>query len=254
MLNWVSLLEKFRLKSQPLVLVTVAQTKGSVPREIGAKMIVLSDKSIYGTIGGGHLEELAIQEAIECIQIGATKTVQYPLAAKAGQCCGGSVELLFEVLNNGPRLYIFGAGHVGRALCRTLEGTPFSVYVIDEREDWVMSPKIPDEVIRYHGDWSDFIEKAYWDERHVYVVIMTHRHDLDQVIVEKIISKQAAFIGMIGSESKWQRFMERFRHKGLDEKKFSKVKCPVGVSLGGKAPQEIAISIAAELLRTHHGK
>src|SRR5438874_1277930 len=113
MWNWVSQLEKFRAAAQPLVLATVTHVTGSAPREVGAKMIVLPDGKIHGTIGGGHLEQLVIGDSLKSLEEGCSKTLRYPLGAKAGQCCGGIVDVLLEVLNHGPRLYLFGAGHVG---------------------------------------------------------------------------------------------------------------------------------------------
>ena len=215
-------------------------------------MIVLEDGEFHGTIGGGHLEELAIQDAKACLAANTSKTIRYPLGAKTGQCCGGIVELLMEVLNNGPRLYLFGAGHVGRALCRTLEGTPFTVHLIDDREDWLMSDEIPQAVVRHLGDWSEPLDELLWEEKKTFVAIMTHRHDRDQEIVKDIVDRKAAYIGLIGSRRKWESFKQRLTERGLTEEKLSRVKCPVGLFLGGKAPNEIAISIAAELLQTYY--
>ena len=256
MWNWIHQLEQFRIQVQPLVLVTITQCTGSTPRKTGTKMIVLPDGKIHGTIGGGHLEQLAIQDAMICIQKNESKTLRYPLGAKTGQCCGGTVELLFEVLNCGPRLYLFGAGHVGQALCRTLVGTPFSIFLIDERKEWLMSEQIPSEVIRCPGDWEVFIDEALWNEKNAFVAVMTHRHDLDQEIISKIIPKSAqkkvAFIGLIGSESKWARFQQRLRARGFSEEDLAQVHCPIGLSTGGSAPQEIAVSISAQLLKIYY--
>src|SRR6185312_16048301 len=127
MWNWVPVLEQYRKQGVPLALVTVTQCTGSTPRETGAKMIVRANGAFNGTIGGGHLEEIAIKDALACISANESRTHRYPLGAKTGQCCGGVVELLIEVMNAGPHLYLFGAGHVGQAVCRTMIGTPFTV-------------------------------------------------------------------------------------------------------------------------------
>ena len=263
MWNWVELLELFRKQGRPLALVTVTQCTGSTPRETGAKMIVLGggepSGTFHGTIGGGHLEELAIKDALQCIVSSESRTIRYPLGAKTGQCCGGVVELLIEVMNTGPHLYLFGAGHVGQALCRTMVGTPFTVHAIDERAEWVMSERIPAEVIRHHEEWDDFARDAVWDPEKTYVAIMTHRHDLDQDIVEYLCrepadSKRVRYAGLIGSLSKWARFRQRLSQKGVTEERLARIKCPIGVDVGGKSPQEVAVSVAAELLKTHYGK
>ncbi len=95
---------------------------------------------------------------------------------------------------------------------------------------------------------------ARWDEATTYVAIMTHRHDLDQEIVARVVDRPARYIGLIGSQTKWNRFRDRLLARGMPEAKLSRVKCPIGIDVGGKAPQEVAISIAAELLKTHHGR
>jgi xanthine dehydrogenase accessory factor len=254
MWNWVPLLEQLRKQGQSLALVTVTQCTGSTPRETGAKMIVLPDGKFHGTIGGGHLEELAIQDALKAISTNASSTIRYPLGAKTGQCCGGVVELLIEVMNSGPHLYLFGAGHVGQAVSRTFVGTPFSVHLIDEREEWVMSNQVPAEVIRHHAEWDDFTRDAIWDPEKTYVAVMTHRHDLDQDIIEFMVQKNIRYLGLIGSKSKWERFQQRLTQRGVTREALARVTCPIGLDVGGKAPQEIAISVAAELLKIHYAK
>jgi xanthine dehydrogenase accessory factor len=254
MWNWVQLLEQYRKQGQSLALVTVTQCTGSTPRETGAKMIVLPSGKFHGTIGGGHLEELALKDAVKAISENTSSTIRYPLGAKTGQCCGGVVELLIEAMNAGPHLYLFGAGHVGQAVCRTFVGTPFNVHVIDEREEWVMSELLPAEVIRHHVEWDDFARDAVWDPEKTYVAVMTHRHDLDQDIIEFMVQKNIRHLGLIGSRSKWERFQQRLTQRGVSSEALARVKCPIGIDIGGKAPQEIAVSIAAEFLQIHYGK
>src|SRR6185312_14531556 len=110
-------------------------------------------------------------DARQCIEQNLSQTIKYPLGAKTGQCCGGVVELLIEVMNAGPHLYLFGAGHVGQAVCKTLVGTPFTVHAIDEREEWVLSKQIPDEIVRHHCSWEDFVDEAVWNPEKTYVAI-----------------------------------------------------------------------------------
>jgi xanthine dehydrogenase accessory factor len=215
-------------------------------------MIVRRDGSFFGTIGGGHLEKLAIADAVKTIDEGGTRTLRFPLGAKAGQCCGGVVDAFVEVVGTGPRLYLFGAGHVGQAVCRTLVGTPFEVHVIDEREDWLAD--LPREAQRHTEPWDEVVRTARWDAERTYVAIMTHRHDTDQEIVAAVVDRPAKYIGLIGSKTKWARFKERLGARGFGEEKLARVKCPIGLDVGGKSPQEVAVSVCAELLRVHHGR
>jgi xanthine dehydrogenase accessory factor len=254
MWNWISALEKFRLAGQPLVLVTVTRCTGSTPRDTGAKMIVLPDGRICGTIGGGHLEQLAIQDAIACLQAQRSETRRYPLGARVGQCCGGIVELLMEVMHAGPRLYLFGGGHVGQAVCRTLAGTAFEVHLVEERQEWASPAVLPPEVITHTDGWELFAEQATWDAERTFVAIMTHQHDLDQQILQVVLARPSAYVGLIGSDAKWARFRQRLLARGVTAASLDRVRCPIGVGVGGKAPQEIAISVGAELLRAHYGE
>ena len=220
--NWIAMLAQYQSQGRPLALVTVTQCTGSTPRDTGAKMIVLKDGEFHGTIGGGHLEELAIRDARACIEANTSKTIRYPLGARTGQCCGGIVELLMEVLNNGPRLFLFGAGHVGRALCRALVGTPFTVHLIDERGlvDVGGDPRgsrAPSGGMA--GDFDDTLGVLPWEEKKTFVAIMTHRHDLDQEIVKHMVDKKTAYIGLIGSQRKWESFKQRLTERGTSEEK-----------------------------------
>jgi xanthine dehydrogenase accessory factor len=253
MWDWIKEIETCRNEGREAALVTVCENTGSTPREVGAKMLVFPDGSFRGTIGGGNLEALAIQDGQKAIKENKSQKIRYPLGAKTGQCCGGIVELLFEVLNTQPKLYLFGAGHVGQAVCRTLAETPFSVHVIDEREEWVQSERLPKEIIRHCCEWQNFVEEASWDDKNTYVAIMTHRHDTDQEIVEALVHKPTRYLGLIGSQSKWKRFQQRLHARGVSEALLNKVQCPLGVPLGGKSPQEIAISLSAQLLQIFHG-
>jgi xanthine dehydrogenase accessory factor len=254
MWDWVHKLDELRQGGRPAAVITVIGCAGSTPCTVGAKMIALEGGDFHGTIGGGHLEKLALADAAACLASSESKTFRYPLGAKVGQCCGGVVDTFVEVVGAGPRLYLFGVGHVGRAVCRVLDGTPFHVHAIDERDEWLRSSELPRGVTRHGEAWDDFVKSARWDAENTYVAIMTHRHDTDQDIVADVIQRPAKYIGLIGSQTKWNRFRERLGARGVTAEKLARVKCPIGVDIGGKAPQEVAVSVAAELLKTLHGR
>ncbi|MFO0677358.1 MAG: xanthine dehydrogenase accessory protein XdhC [Polyangiaceae bacterium] len=236
----------------PAALVTVTKVEGSVPREVGAKMVVRPGRLFDGTIGGGHLEELVLAEAEACIAEGASKTLRYPLGPSAGQCCGGVVELFVDVLHTGPSLILFGAGHVGQAVMRVMVGTAFRVHVVDDRSEWLDAPEVPKAVVRHHGPWDEMVDELTWDAKRTHVAVMTHRHDVDQAIVEHVLRRPHAYLGLIGSRTKWAKFRARLGEKGVTKEALDSVKCPIGLDVGGKAPAEVAVSVAAELLRLHH--
>jgi len=249
---WLRKLGELDEQGTPAALVTVVRCTGSTPAAPGAKMVVLSDGTFVGTVGGGHLEQLVIRDAVACLAAGEGKTFRYPLGAAAGQCCGGVVETFVDVLGTGPQLYLFGAGHVAQALCRVLAGTPFVVHAVDERDDWM--GVLPDGVRRHAVPWDVFAREAAWSAERTYVAIMTHRHDVDEAIVADVVARPARYLGLIGSTTKWRRFRDRLEARGVAPAALDRVRCPIGLDIGGKTPAEVAVSIAAELLGAHHGR
>lgn len=244
--DWIAKCVDLAATRAPYVLVTVIGIKGSTPRAPGAKMIVAGDGAFFGTIGGGQLEQLLIEDARKILGEAVARPRSYPLCFRTGQCCGGAVEAFFEIMNVGPTLYLFGAGHVGQSLCETLAGTPFDVTVIDPRPEW--TDRLPPGVRRCGGDWREFVASAVWNQDLTYVAVMTHDHALDLAVVADVIKRPARFIGLIGSQTKWERFRQRLAAEGADADLVARVHCPIGVALLGKAPREVAISTAAQLL------
>ena len=252
MWDWISKLDELRRSDQLAVLVTVTKSTGSTPRKQGAKMIVLPDGTFHGTIGGGTVEQLVLDEAQICFEQMQSGSTEVPLQQKGEfPACGGTMEMYMEIVNHNPSLYIFGAGHIGQALCQVLEGTPFRIHLIDDRDEWINAPGIPASTICHNVHYSDFIEKANWCDKQSFVTIVTFSGAIDQQILEETLPHPTRYIGMIGSKTKWGRVKKNLEEKGLD---LSQVKCPIGHDNGGGSPQEIAISIASQLLYTYYGR
>jgi xanthine dehydrogenase accessory factor len=250
--DWIGKLDELRRRNQLAVLVTVTKSAGSTPRKHGARMIVLPDGKFFGTIGGGNAEQYALDEAMKCLSKVQSASLEVPLK-QVGEfpACGGTMEMYMEVVNYNPTLYLFGAGHIGQALCRVLADTPFRIHLIDEREEWINAPALPAGVMRHQRHYSDFIRQANWCEKRSFVTIVTFNGALDQQILEEVLPHPARFVGMIGSKGKWARVQKNLEETGLD---LSRVRCPVGHDNGGNSPQEIAISIASQLLSTYYGR
>ena len=252
MWDWIGKLEELRRRDQLAVLVTVIKSTGSTPRKQGAKMIVLPDGTFFGTVGGGVPEYYALEDARTCLEQLKGATSNIPLRQRGEfPACGGTMELYLELVNDNPTLYLFGAGHIGQSLCRVLEDTPFRIHLIDEREEWINAPALPGSVIRHHSHWSEFIRKAAWCDKRTFVTVVTFSGSVDQQVLEEVLPHPARFVGMIGSKSKWAGVQKNLEGKGLD---LSRVRCPVGHNNGGNSPQEIAISIASQLLATYYGR
>jgi xanthine dehydrogenase accessory factor len=252
--DWLKEASRLDAAGVPFALVTVVESKGSTPRAAGAKLIVTAQGDWYGTIGGGQLERLVLDDARKALDAAISAPRRYPLCLRTGQCCGGAVEVMIELMGLGPLLYLFGAGHVGQALACTLTGTPFAVHVIDERAEWLEHPGLPIGVRRHAEPWRAFMEQAPWSRERVYAAVMTHDHQLDLEIVEALLAKPTRFLGLIGSATKWERFQRRLLAMGVNAHDLTRVHCPIGKPLGGKAPHEIAIAVAADLLERHYAQ
>jgi xanthine dehydrogenase accessory factor len=252
MWDWIAKAHELNATGATFALVTVTGIKGSAPRGAGAKMIVLPDGTFFGSVGGGALEAEVLGDAARCLEEAQAAPRRYPLCFRTGQCCGGAADVYIEVVGLGPRLYVFGAGHVAQSLCQTLVGTPYRVHVVDQRGEWLAHPDLPASVTRHGGDWRAFVETAEWEAERTYALVMTHDHQLDLDIVADLAARPARFIGLIGSRAKWERFQRMLPQMGRSAADVARITCPIGLGFWGKAPREIAISVGAQLLQMHH--
>lgn len=230
----------------PFVLVTVTATQGSSPRDAGAKMLWLPDGTLVGSIGGGELEHLALDTARGCLASGGACVERFVLGADADQCCGGTVELLFEPFAAKHQIVIFGAGHVALALVRCLEQSAAQLVVVDERSAW-NSPERFDRARRIMSI-DEGLQCVRAHNGSTLAIVMTHQHDLDFEIVRQLLADPPAFVGLIGSRSKRACFVTRLTAAGIDGQRIALVRCPIGLGNMGKAPGLVAVSIAGELL------
>ncbi len=251
--NWIELLLDFKSKKEHVALVTVTKILGSAPCKITSKMIVTKDKNIFGTIGGGKLEFQVIDEAINAINEHKIKEFSYTLGPEFEQCCGGKVELIIEPMNQTPELYICGAGHIGIELCNILEDTPFNIHLLDIRENWESTFKINKSINFSNIEFDLYKQHINWGPN-CYIVIMTHDHKLDFEITALSLHSETTYIGLIGSKTKKNKFNNLLKNELNFEAGISPVHCPIGLDLGGNTPKEIAISVAAELLKDYYAK
>ena len=255
------------LEQAPAVLVHVLQSKGSVPREQGTWMAVFAHE-LVGTIGGGHLEHQAVGMARDALQNPAMQLPEnqrIALGPSLGQCCGGALVLGFERVSakdiarlkaqlalHGRPLALFGGGHVGQALVKILADLPFQLWWIDSRDE-VFPANTPSHVVCEH---SSPVQAAVGDLRpgtSVLIMSFSHAEDLD--VVAACLARQRErqdlpFIGLIGSATKWATFKHRLEAKGFGPDDFAHVTTPIGLpGIHGKSPPEIAVSVAAQLLK-----
>ncbi|WP_111493370.1 xanthine dehydrogenase accessory protein XdhC [Marinobacter bohaiensis] len=248
-LNWYEAVADCERRGEPYVLVTVLGVTGSVPREPASKMVVTGEQS-HDTIGGGHLEYRIIASARERLAARdyTYEMAHFPLGASLGQCCGGSVAVLMEGHAGGDgRLLVFGAGHVAKSLITIMGELPWQITWVDNRAD-SFPDELPVNVRRHHTDDPVGDAAALADGAHV--VILTHNHQLDFDLCRTLLDAgNAASIGLIGSDTKAERFRQRLAHRGYSDAQIDSIRCPVGRrDVPGKRPMEVAVSISAELL------
>jgi xanthine dehydrogenase accessory factor len=249
--RWWNAMHTFLANGRPFCLITVVASKGSVPRHPGARMLVDVSGTSWGTIGGGRLEMLAMQKVPEVLKRGEILPLSLALGPQLGQCCGGKVDLMLEPLNVHPMLFIVGAGHVGQALASILATTSFQVCLIDERPGWLESLLLAPTLTGQPWQAIDFSPDSGTLSR-CYVVIMSHSHELDSRWLERCLPLPLAFLGMIGSHSKWKSIRKRLEIKGYNSTQLDRVVCPVGRRWPADSPQEIALSIACSLLDAYY--
>ncbi len=235
-------------RGQKAALVTVIGVAGSTPRSGGSRMLVHSDGSIVGTVGGGAFEHRVIQQAIDAIRDGIPRRFAVHLTHDLGMCCGGAMETYIEPLETQTDLIIYGAGHVGRATAWAASTAGFRCTVVDERDEFLQEDDFPESATLIAGDPVPSLDGMPWGPT-AYHLIVTHDHSLDQRLVESILPRQSGWIGMIGSRAKVAKFFIRMRASGMNEKLFTKLSAPVGLDIGAETPEEIAISIVAEIIR-----
>ena len=255
-----------RWEGSDAVLVTVRETRGSVPRETGAWMLVGRDQ-VLGTIGGGHLEFEAIAAARRRLLGVATERVRsWSLGPSLGQCCGGVMQLAFEDvaakdlpavaarLDAAGRvpLALFGGGHVGKALVNVLAPLPFTITWIDSRDE-IFPEHVPPNVQCEHSDPVQAAVAELAPGSRVLVMSFSHAEDLDIVAacLKRLRERDdLPYVGLIGSRTKWATFRHRLEQRGFTPGELARVTCPIGVpGITGKQPEVIAVAVAAQLLQ-----
>ncbi|MEI7500867.1 MAG: XdhC/CoxI family protein [Bacteroidota bacterium] len=237
----------------PAALCIVIETKGSTPRKTGAKMIVFTDGSIYGSIGGGSVENEVAQMAVKLINSGKPAKVSFNLDKDLGMHCGGKMEVYIEPLHPKNKLFIFGAGHIGKSLATFAREMEFSVTLFDPRED-IFKDAIFSGFNIFNKDYFKAIDEAVFDEN-TFIVIVTPKHISDEEILAMVARKQHAYLGMIGSARKVDLLKKRFLEENiLTYEELQKIDMPIGIKFKAETPQEIAISILAKLIDVRNSR
>jgi xanthine dehydrogenase accessory factor len=211
-------------------------------------MLVYSDGSIVGTVGGGEFEYRVIAEAQQSIASAVPRRYAVHLTRDLGMCCGGAMEAYIEPLQLQDQLVIYGAGHVGTATARLAHSLGLAITVVDDRDQWLESSRFPEGTVLREAEPRKVLDDLPWGDG-AYHLIVTHSHQLDQDLLETILPRSMTWLGMIGSRAKVARFFTRLEAAGTDPALFRKLSAPVGLDIGAETPEEIAVSIMAEIVR-----
>ncbi len=244
-------------RGESAALVTIVATRGSTPQRIGAKMLVFADGRIVGTIGGGCYENDAFWKARDAIASRTPQLVHYELsddfAAETGLICGGQMDVYIEPIEPSPELYIVGAGHVGYHLGRLAHEVGFRVHVVDDREKFANAERFPTAVEIVVDDIPAWVSRTNLPA-HAYAVIVTRGHTNDLEALRALATRELRYLGLIGSRAKVSRIYEQLVEDKMPAESLQHVHAPIGLDIGAVTPQEIAISILAELIAVKHGK
>ncbi|MCJ7694461.1 MAG: XdhC family protein [Anaerolineaceae bacterium] len=245
------LINKAIKEHKNLVLCTVVETNGSVPRHAGSKMVVFDGGSREGTVGGGEVEERAIQEAKKALIDGQPRLVDYSLISSDKELdglCGGNVKIYIEPIVQAPKLIIYGAGHVGSALARLAKWLSFNVIVSDDRSDLCDDTLIPDAdefLPLMMADTPDHVKI----DSNTFIAVVTRGADVDIQGLPRLLESEAAYIGVMGSKRRWEFTRKGLIDAGVTEDKIARIKSPIGLSILAETPDEIAVSIMAEIIK-----
>jgi len=228
----------------------ITQTNGSTPRKIGSKMIVYSDNSVFGSIGGGEIEHFVVQKSQEILKTQQAQSFSFALKTDFEMACGGNVDVYIEPINIAKQLIIFGGGHISKALVKIAKEFDFSIIVIDERENIFESWEKLENVNLINEHHEVAIPNLTFDSNTL-ICVITHTHTHDKALAGICGTKEKAYLGVIASKTKSAKFAKELVEEGtLTQEQVGQIDMPMGFAMSCETPEEIAISILAKLIDT----
>lgn len=246
----LDLLRKAVAEGKPVALCTIVNTRGAVPRHAGTKMIVFGDGRTEGTVGGGEVENLVQKEALAAVKDGKTRFLKYDLIdVEKGDpgLCGGSLSIFIEPYLHPATVVVVGAGHVGKAVAHLAGWLGFRVVISDDRFDLCTPEKTPGGDI-YLPLAMGKIPEEFTVDSQTYFVLVTRGVDVDVAGLPSLLKTDAPYIGLIGSKRRWSHTREKLQEIGISEEEISRIKSPIGMDINAETPEEIAVSIMAEII------
>lgn len=236
-------------------LVIVIHSRGSVPRHERSKMLVFADRSTEGTIGGGEMESLVIEEALAALGDGRTRLLHYnfndPGEGDPG-VCGGEIDVYVEPIQPKPTLIVYGVGHVGKTVAYLGNWAGFRVIVADDREEFAKKENTQGAAEILHCQMSELADRVEIDQN-TYLILTTRDVSLDVEGLPSLLESPAAYIGVIGSRRRWETTATLLGKEGLSKDRIDRVSSPIGLEINAETPEEIAVSILSELIMLRRG-
>jgi len=246
---------ELRAARTPFVVATVIGTRGASPRKAGAKMLVAADGSLFGTVGGGMVEVKVVERARSLLEDPAVERFEWDLASEdaGGMVCGGRMEFLLEPFQVLPQAFVFGAGHVGEALCPVLTRLGFAVTVVDDREELLVPERLPNVKLAVGNPAQ--LATSLDIPRSGFCVIVNRTHKYDMDVLRALLRREPlpTYVGLMASRKKRREVLDALKAEGIPEERLKEVHSPVGLPIGAETPAELAISIAAEMIAVLRG-
>lgn len=243
-------LSELEKNNESAALCTVVKSEGSTPRHVGSKMLVYPDGKFIGTIGGGDLEHRVLDEAWMAIAEGTARTLKYsmvdPSRGDPG-VCGGTVEVFVEPILPPAMVVVIGGGHVGKAVVHLAKWLGFRVVVSDDREEFCNPESVPGADAYYPCPMAE-LPNQLKVTRQTYLVVTSRGSGVDAAGLPPLLESDAAYIGVIGSRRRWLTTVKALKEGGVSDEKIARVHSPIGLELNAETPEEIAVSIMAEIL------
>jgi xanthine dehydrogenase accessory factor len=242
---------RLRNLGQKCALATIVDVRGSIPSYESAKLLVREDGSMTGTIGGGCVEAEVWNAAREVIETERPKHLTFNLGQDAaydnGLICGGQLDVFVEPVLPVPHAFIFGAGHISKSLSKVATLAGFATVIVDDRESFANRERFPEAAEVHAGEYEDVFAKLAINENS-YVIIVTRGHRDDMRVLKLTIGTSARYIAMIGSKRKVINVIRELEKEGIPRAAFERIHAPMGLNIGAVSPEEIAISVAAEMI------
>lgn len=239
----------------PAALVTVIATEGSTPQKAGAKMVVYPDGRIVGTIGGGCVEAEMTWRARQSIEARKPQVASYDLtpdqAGEDGLVCGGRMQVFIEPIEGTPTLCLFGAGHVAQPLARMAKASGFRVQVADDRIKFANRERFPDVDLLVVEDFAAAARQMTLGPN-TYAVVVTRGHKGDGEALRAVVGRGLRFVGLLGSRPKLVHLVSALEESGVPVEDLAEIHCPLGIEIGAVSPEEIAISVLAQMIAVRH--